>query len=142
MARGGGGGPVNKFKITLRMSGDKLDPDQISHLLVCAPTRAETKGESIIISDRVRIARTGRWSVSLHSTECADGTDVEEGIKLLLLRFPADLKLWEELTTDFKADVFCGIFLDGPNRGFAISAATSRLLADRNLEIGFDIYGD
>ena len=121
------------------MIGDNADPDQISRLLACAPTRAETKGQSVIIGDNVRIARTGRWSVNLHSTECADRTDVDEGINLLSSRLPEDLKLREDLATDFKTDVFCGIFLDAPNRGFGISAATSRLLADRNLEIGFDI---
>jgi hypothetical protein len=48
--------------------------------------------------------------------------------------------IWRHLTMTYKVDPFCGLFMEAENRGFALSAATCKELADRNLEIGFDIY--
>jgi len=40
----------------------------------------------------------------------------------------------------FDGDVFCGLLLDGWNRGFELSPDLLIKLANRNLRIGFDIY--
>lgn len=61
---------------------------------------------------------------------------------MLLARLPSDSGVWVSLTSIFAVDVFCGLFLASSNRGFGISAEVSRLLSDRNLEIGFDVYLD
>ena len=34
------------------------------------------------------------------------------------------------------------LFLEAENRGFGLSAAASRMLADRHVSVGFDIYFD
>ena len=39
-------------------------------------------------------------------------------------------------------DVFCGLFLTSSNRGFGPSAEVSKLLSERNFEVGFDLYID
>jgi hypothetical protein len=41
-----------------------------------------------------------------------------------------------------KVDIFCGPFLESSNRGFGISPEVSKLLSDRYLDIGFDLYFD
>jgi hypothetical protein len=51
-----------------------------------------------------------------------------------------DLTTWRTLTSRFSADVFCGLFMDQSNEGFSLGAETLRMLADRGLEIGFDVY--
>src|SRR5262245_57278579 len=50
--------PSSRFKATLRITGDALIPDDVTHLLGCLPTRAETKGE---IRPSKHVARTGSW---------------------------------------------------------------------------------
>jgi len=136
------GGPVDKFKITLRIYGDELDPDQISSLLGCAPTVAERKGVPGPFGDGRRIAKTGRWSLTIESKDSNEEDDVERGIKMLLAQLPSDADLWNTLNRAFRVDVFSGIFLASSNRGFGISAEVSKLLADRYLRIGFDLYFD
>ena len=136
------GGPVDRFRVTLRICSEELDPDHISVLLGCAPTRAERKGTPISVGERTRIPGSGRWSLSVHSEECGEGDDVEDGVRILLERLPSDGSLWASLTTAYSVDVFCGLFLASENRGFGMSAELCKLLADRNLEIGFDLCFD
>jgi hypothetical protein len=50
--------------------------------------------------------------------------------------------LWRELEARFRVDLFLGIWLRDWNRGFSLMPETLQMLADRRLEIGFDIYCD
>ena len=136
------GGPVDRFRITLRIYGEELDPDRISALLGCTPTRAERKGIPISTRGGARIPKKGRWALEINSRDCDENDDVEDGIRMLLARLPSDRDLWVSLTSMYTVDVFCGLFLESSNRGFGISPEVSKLLSDRHLEIGFDLYFD
>lgn len=136
------GGPVDRFKITLRISGEDLDPDRITALLDCGPSRTERKGVPISVDSGTRIPKRGQWLLTIDSKDCDNTDDVEDGIRMLLAQVPSDADLWSSLTSAYTIDVFCGLFLASSNRGFCLSAEVSRLLSDRHLEIGFDLYFD
>jgi hypothetical protein len=78
--------------------------------------------------------------LTIDSKDCDESDDVEDGIRALLERLPSDPDLWASLTSAYEVDVFCGLFLDSSNRGFGLSAEVSKLLSDRHLNIGFDMY--
>ena len=78
--------------------------------------------------------------MTIDSTDCHEDDDVEGGIRMLLAKLPSDRELWTSLTSTYTVDIFCGLFLATPNRGFSISAEVSGLLSERHLEIGFDLY--
>jgi hypothetical protein len=128
------GGPVDRWKVALRVCGEELDPDHISALLGCQPSSAQRKGNPF--------PKKGRWLLEIDSKECGEHDNVDDGIRMLLARLPSDSGVWVSLTSICAVDVFCGLFLASSNRGFGISAEVSRLLSDRNLEIGFDVYLD
>jgi hypothetical protein len=128
------GGPVDRWKVALRVYGEELDPDRISALLGCQPSSAQRKGNPF--------PKKGRWLLEIDSKESGEHDDVDDGIRMLLARLPSDSGVWVSLTSACAVDVFCGLFLASSNRGFGISAEVSRLLSDRNLEIGFDVYLD
>jgi Domain of unknown function (DUF4279) len=135
------GGPIDRCKVSLRIVGDDLDPDQISSLLKCEPSSKTRKGE-IVADDgegRQRISPLGSWR--LESAE-SEQVDLEEQVLKLLSRVIEDPEVWQRLTTQYKVDLFCGVFLNEGswNRGFSLSPAVLKELAERNLEIGFDIY--
>jgi hypothetical protein len=136
------GGPVDRFRVTLRLSGEELDPDQISALLCCAPTRAHRRGLPISAREGATIAKKGQWQLTIDSRDGDERDDVEDGVKALLERLPSDPGLWASLTSTYKVDIFCGLFLKSSNRGFEMSAEISKLLSDRYLNIGFDMYFD
>ena len=86
--------------------------------------------------------RKGRWILRIDSKDCDPNDDVDDGVRMLLARLPSDPDIWISLTSAYSVDVFCGIFVSSANQGFGISAAVSKLLSDRGLEIGFDLYFD
>ncbi len=128
------GGPVDRWQVALRVSGEDLDPDRVSMLLGCQPSSERRKGNPF--------PKNGRWRLQIDSAECAADVDVDDGIRMLLARLPSDHSIWSSLTRNYTVDVFCGIYLAAFNRGWGISCEVSGMLADRNLDIGFDVYFD
>ncbi len=112
--------------------GDKLDPEQITSILKCLPTRPQ-----------IQIPKSGHWALSINSNDYKSGEiELEEGIKILLRKLPSDAKLWRSLTTKYDVDIMCGLFLETSNRGFELSPRASKMLSHRYLKIGFDVYFD
>jgi hypothetical protein len=137
------GGPVDRFTITLRICGEGLDPEHVSTLLCCAATQTERKGVPISgPGGSTRVPKRGRWFLTIESKACDESDDVEDAIRMLLARLPPDPELWASLTSAYAVDVFCGLFLASTNRGFSISPEVSKLLSDRQVGIGFDVYFD
>lgn len=132
------GGSVNRATVSLRLIGDNLEPDEVTNRLGCQPTAGSRKGDVIPDSHYHRIARTGSWRL-----DGADdrSTDLERQVTNLLKRVTNDLAIWQDLSSRLKVDLFCGVFLDEFNRGFTFSPGLLRQIADRGIEIGFDIYG-
>lgn len=67
--------------------------------------------------------------------------DVEDGFRTLLAKLPSNLEVWTSLAEQYRMNIFCGLFLDARNRGFKLSAELLKMLGDRHIEVGFDIYG-
>ena len=124
----------------LRIGGDDLDPTEITRLLGCPPTRAQTKGERIVGAEtgHVRVAKTGMWRLVAPDSE---PEDLDGQVAFLLNTLTDDLSVWKALRDRFEIDLFCGLFMTGSNEGATISAMTLRRLGERGIEIGLDIYG-
>lgn len=126
---------------SVRFFGDDLDPDAFTMLVGCPPTKSERKGAEIIckISGRRRIARTGGWRlVAEHRTPA----DLDAQVSEILDQMTDDTDIWQDLTTRFRADVFCGLFMQEGNEGISLSTKTLQKLAIRGLTIDFDIYNN
>lgn len=128
-------GPVGTTVATLRFYGDDLDPDEITRLLGGPPTHWARVGDEVSSG---MVATQGSWRLQAPSRS---PEDLDQQIADLFSSLTGDAAVWRDLTRRFRADVFCGLFLDGDNEGLSISPATSRLLADRFLPMGLDIYG-
>lgn len=132
------GGPIDETSICLRVFGDDLDPDEVTARLGIQPTSHCRKGDVFRGKKYDRIEKTGRWLLARpHVTE-----DVDSIIQRLLKELPNSPELWREFHSKFKVDLFLGIWLRDWNRGFSLTPETLTMLADRKLEIGFDIYCD
>src|ERR1035441_6328213 len=134
------GEPIEKYKITLRVfGGNGFDPDYLTKTLGCRPTVAEVKGQRVVTPSGTRTAAENRWSLTVES-----GRDdqIERGITTLLNRLPTSLELWRDLTRRYYIDIYCGLFLKTSNRVLELSPQLSRMLAARNMGIGFNLYFD
>lgn len=124
---------------SLRFTGYDLDPEELTQLLECAPTHAERKGQESVgkVTGRKRTAPRGVWRLR---AEPRNPGDLDAQIAEILDRLTDNTDVWRGLTSRYRADVFCGLFLKESNEGIDVTNRTLRKLADRNLTLSFDIY--
>jgi hypothetical protein len=131
---------VQKSKLSLRISGESLIPTEITHLLGASPTFSHAKGDSIRVNDgtSARIARFGMWLLSVNDRS---PENLEGQLRELFEQLTDNLNVWRQIQKDYSADLLCGLFMQSSNEGFSISTGAMRMIADRGLTIGFDLYG-
>ena len=114
------GGPIDRTEMSLRANSTVAERDEVSALLRCQPD--DTRRHWVI---RAPTAHNG-------------GLDVQ--LSALLARCTADLDAWNVVTSKWKVDLFCGLFMERPNRGLCLNADSLKRLAERGIALGFDIY--
>ncbi len=131
---------VQRSAATLRISGDDLQPAEITRLLGCEPSAAQTKGEQIIgrNTGSARIASTGMWRLVASKRE---PEDLDGQIAELLSKLTDDLNVWGSIAQTYQLDLFCGLFMGGSNEGLSISPESMAALGLRHIQLGLDIYG-
>lgn len=132
------GGVIDRTKVTLRIFGDKLKPEEITKKLGVEPTTSYAKGEIIKGKKRNRIAKTGRWSLD---SKLEAHIGIEEKIRDLIKPILANESYWKKVTSECEVDLFCGLFMEAGNRGFDLSHEIMGKLARLCIHISFDIYG-
>jgi len=135
------GGPIEWFKITLRVSGANLIPDVITQILGCKPDQETEKGKPVYgeAGTTKRIARHGGWHLILNPGD-TDEWDCSEAVMELLHRLPSDLDTWRLIASRYEVDIFIGLEMISANKGFSLSPQVMQYLGERGIEIGFDIY--
>ncbi len=133
--------PISASQVSLTISGDVLDPTEVTALLSCEPTRIEKKGEikSPKNARKVYYARAGLWILQ---SQLPDTSDLEAKIVDVLDKTTKDLVIWTAINQRFTTQVFCGLFINSMNEGFELSTELLNQLGKRNLKIGFDIYSN
>ena len=63
-------------------------------------------------------------------------------IARLLRQLPSDPAVWADLHARYRVRLSFGIFFDAWNRGFDLSPASLRSIADLGVPLGFDIYAE
>ncbi len=130
---------ISRSIISIRLFGAKLDPEYLTQHLGCLPSSAAQKGEKLTKrGGKARILKKGFWRLEY---EGSDTIILEGKIELLFGKLTDNLDTWQEITKDLEvADIFCGLFIDRWNEGFALSPSIMKKISDRGLKINFDIY--
>ncbi|MDB6100566.1 MAG: hypothetical protein JWO52_565 [Gammaproteobacteria bacterium] len=130
---------VQRSIAALRIWGDDLNPAEITRLLGCEPSFAQTKGDQRVIrkNGRVLIASAGMWSLEAADRE---PEDLEGQIDELLSKLTADLSVWDAISDKYKLDLFCGLFLGGSDEGLSISPESQAALGLRHILLALCIY--
>lgn len=114
------GGAVDRSAMTLRVHCPPDQREAVSLLLGHEP------GE-------------GQRSWRLSAPDSANA-DLDTQVEWILSRLSSDLAAWRQVTSKYKVDLFCGLFLERANRGVTLEPETMRKVADRGIQLGFDIY--
>jgi hypothetical protein len=130
---------IQRSVATLRISGDDLDPAEITRRLGCDPSSAQTKAKRLVgrNTGTVRIAPEGMWR--LFATE-REPEDLDGQIDELLSKLTDDLNVWASIAEKYELDLFCGLFMRGRNEGLSMSPKSLVALGLRQIELGLDIY--
>lgn len=128
---------IARVRVSLRVFGDSLEPEEVSALLGRDPTRCHRKGDPMGGKGGSAVEPTGTWILDSVLSEKAE---IEEHVETLLSSVSNDSDEWDQLTSRFSASILCSAFLDQYNEGFEVSPRLARSLADRGLVIAFDIY--
>jgi hypothetical protein len=125
-------------KVSLRIIGDDLVPEEITDLLHGAPMQGYRKGDVIFNPNGTsRVARHGRWSIQ--APERHDG-DLDAQIVGLLVGLTDDMQKWNKVTSRYRSDLFCGVFMGSDNDGLVFLPQTMQMIGARGLKLGLDIY--
>lgn len=128
-----------RSKASLRIFGDDLNPEEVTNLLGCIPTKAWHKGHiQTGTSGRGITRKSGSWH--LHAGD-AEPENLDGQVSELLEKLTSNLAVWAGLSQRFELDLFCGWFVKESNEGVSISPATMLALAERGIELSLDIYG-
>ena len=129
---------VWKSAAGLRVSGDALDPSEITSLLGSAPTYSQRHGDKKRLSTGKEVVRKGgTWILDAddRTPEDLDGQVAE-----ILSRLTTDIAAWRSLSRQYQVDLFCGLFMHAGGEGFSLSLTTLEALATRGVEIQVCIY--
>jgi hypothetical protein len=77
------------------------------------------------------------WSLTAEPSE-PEGLNGQ--VAEIIGKLTQDIAVWTGLSERFEIDLFCGLFMQESNEGLSLSPKTLMALADRNIEIGLDIY--
>jgi hypothetical protein len=134
-----GGRIATRLRAALRVLGDSLDPEDVTALLGIAPSRAHRRGDLLRHGTREVPARTGSWVYS-RGFEHTEEWNLDSAITALLADLPDDPAIWDRLTNEYRADVFCGLFMGAQNQQAELRPATLARLTERQLSLALDIY--
>ncbi len=130
---------VSKSAATLRVMGDQLIPSEITNILGCNPTFEQTKGQEIVNNKtgNKRVAISGMWRLE---TKRHEPENLDKQISEIFSQLTTDLEKWKLLNEKYDTDLFCGIFMKEDMEGMEISPESLKILAERGITLGLDIY--
>ena len=128
---------MTKSTASLRVSGDDLDPADITQLLGSEPSFSYKNGDLISPGRSTTRRKCGMW---LLQSRDAEPEDYHNQIESILSSLTNDLKIWRELSNKYDVDFFFGFFMGTGNDGFTLPSKVINILAERHIDIGFDIY--
>jgi hypothetical protein len=121
----------------LRFFGAALDPEEITRLLGKKPSIVQRKGD--IVGSRKRVLQQNSWRLEAREREPGDLTaQIEE----ILESATNDILIWRRLTQAHRCDLFCGLFLAGPNEELYVAPTALLLLGERGIQLSLDVYSD
>jgi hypothetical protein len=129
---------LHRSLAALRVTGDDLDPAEITTTLGCAPSKAQRKGETFTgATGKTRTAKFGMWLIEAEDRE---PEDLNGQVKVLLARLTSSVDAWRSINARYTIDLYCGLFMRQTNEGLTLSVATLQALSDRGIEVSLELY--
>ncbi len=129
---------LQRAKVSVSIKGDDLVPSEVTALLGGAPRLAVSRGEVFLASHGKHInARTGMW---LFGGDWESPPHLDRQISDTLFALTDNMSAWREVTSRYQCYLNVGGYFHDWTGGMTLGPSTSKLLAERNLVVDFDLY--
>ena len=125
-----------RVQASLRIFGDRLEPEEVSALLGCEPTCFHRRGDKVSTANLSLIEPTGAWILE---SPLDDRSEIEEHVEALLTAVTNDCDEWASLTSRFSASILCRVAFERREGGLEVSPRLACSLAERGLVIAFEV---
>ena len=121
-------------KVEVGLTGDGMEPDEVTKIVGLSPTRSFRKGERVSKRGIERVQPWSLWALE------AEGEDVEATVRVLLTQLEGRLDAWNLVIKETKAQASVSIWWEpeGGQGGFTISSDLMRRLTEFGERV--DIY--
>jgi len=121
-------------KVEVGLTGDGMEPDEVTKIVGLSPTRSFRKGERVSKRGIERVQPWSLWALE------AEGEDVEATVRVLLTQLEGRLDAWNLAIKETKAQASVSIWWEpeGGQGGFTISSDLMRRLTEFGERV--DIY--
>ena len=127
---------ISQIRVSLRVFGEGLEPEEVSALLGCEPTRFHRKGDKVSSANISSIEPTGAWILD---SPLSGKSEIEDQVEALLASVSNDGDEWASLTSRFSASILCCVSFESENGSFELSPRLAQSLSERGLVIAFDV---
>jgi hypothetical protein len=128
--------------VTLHVSGDSLDPDQVTNLFRVSPTETERQGLPQVRpdgSEERQVASSGRWSLGVGDAG-NDGVNVNEAIATLLALLPEDAATWRAVCALGTLHLAVNWAVNAGNSEIWLEPRLLAFLGERGVGLYFEVY--
>ncbi len=124
------------FRASLRVSGNALQPDEISSLLNLKPTKAHLRGEPR--SSKSKLA----WNNSLWMLQSplSDECEPVQHLEWLLNSLEPKAGIIKGIANRFHVEFFCGFSSESGQGGFTLDAQLLQRIASLGIAFSLDLY--
>jgi hypothetical protein len=128
------GGPACCFRVSLSISGEDLDPDELSGWLGQRPDVAHRKGQP---RTRTSVHAEGLWSIE----KIGSAADQVEGLLTELVgRVTAAPDTWTRVNDRYRVSADVGVFVAGYNGDLTLSPRLVQRIASLGASLWIDMY--
>jgi hypothetical protein len=130
---------MHSYLVSLRISGETLNPSTITSELCVEPTQVRTKGQP-------HPDRKSTWDESMWEYEVKpsggehEWPSLESGLEAILSMFASHQRTLREYQQRFKVLLFCGHFTSSFDGGPTLSPSLLEQLGDSGIELFLDTY--
>lgn len=129
-----GGSPTDS-QATLCIYADDLDPEVVTAIVNCVPSKARRKGECYPERPKIRPAPIGQWFL-----EAPNELPFNEKIRFLLDATCNEENVWYKLAESHRLELRAAIFLRSWTEGFELPNSTVAEIALRKWSFSLSMY--
>jgi hypothetical protein len=129
------GGTPTDSQATLCIHADDLDPDFVTKIVKCSPTKARRKGDRYGDRPKIRPAPIGQWFL-----EAPDDLSFVDKIEFLLNSTTDAEDEWRRLADSHSLELRAAVFLRSWTEGFELSSDTLARISRRKWSFSLSMY--